>query len=244
MVKRLDLTRKRFGKLIVIECAGINKDGRALWLCICDCNKEITTLGKSLVNGSTKSCGCITTAKDLTNQKFNRLTVIERTGSNKYKQALWRCKCDCGNEKIVVSYSLIQGTTVSCGCYGKEQRINAHKKPYCEAAFNVILEKYKRRAKEYKREFSLSESEFRMLTQSKCHYCGKVPSQIVINKFENGNYIYNGIDRVNSTKGYTIDNVVPCCAQCNRLKSDYNKTEFYGWIEAIYKNLHLDKYQV
>lgn len=57
-------------------------------------------------------------AKDLTGQKFGRLTAIKRVGSrNGY--ALWECKCDCGNTKITTSTKLVQGVTTSCGCYAK-----------------------------------------------------------------------------------------------------------------------------
>ena len=40
---------------------------------------------------------------DLTGQRFGNLTVIERRGSDKYKNALWLCKCDCGNEVLIKS---------------------------------------------------------------------------------------------------------------------------------------------
>lgn len=55
--------------------------------------------------------------KDLTSMKFNRLTVIERAGSTKNKKALWKCRCDCGNELLVIGSHLINGNTHSCGCY-------------------------------------------------------------------------------------------------------------------------------
>lgn len=55
-----DLTNQKLGKLTVIERNGSNKYGRALWLCNCDCGtKNITILGKYLLNGDTQSCGCI-----------------------------------------------------------------------------------------------------------------------------------------------------------------------------------------
>lgn len=38
---------------------------------------------------------------DLTGMKFNRLTVIERTKNSKDGKAMWKCACDCGNERIV-----------------------------------------------------------------------------------------------------------------------------------------------
>lgn len=64
--------------------------------------------------------------KDLTNQKFDRLTVIKRVedyvstkdSSNKYVQ--WLCKCDCGNEVVALGTSLRSGSTKSCGCLSKE----------------------------------------------------------------------------------------------------------------------------
>lgn len=53
---------------------------------------------------------------DLTGQKFGRLIVLERYGSNKKNVALWKCQCDCGNVKIVRSDMLRNGHTKSCGC--------------------------------------------------------------------------------------------------------------------------------
>ncbi len=55
---------------------------------------------------------------DRTGQVFGKLTVLEQAGRNKLKKVLWRCKCECGNELIVVSGSLVTGNTTSCGCEG------------------------------------------------------------------------------------------------------------------------------
>jgi hypothetical protein len=58
--------------------------------------------------------------KDLTGQKFSRLTVIAR-GPNKGDEARWHCKCDCGKEVLVMRCSLARGATQSCGCMMKER---------------------------------------------------------------------------------------------------------------------------
>jgi len=58
---------------------------------------------------------------DLTGQRFGRLTVIE-FAYIKNKKTYWRCKCDCGGEKITQYYSLKVGYTKSCGCLQKEKR--------------------------------------------------------------------------------------------------------------------------
>lgn len=59
--------------------------------------------------------------KDLTGYRVGRLTVIERKGSDKNKKALWLCRCECGNEKIISSNRLLnKKPTLSCGCLAKE----------------------------------------------------------------------------------------------------------------------------
>ncbi|CAK7030495.1 MAG: hypothetical protein ENTA_03295 [Enterocloster clostridioformis] len=59
--------------------------------------------------------------KNLQGQRFGRLTVIEYAGKDKNCRALWKCKCDCGNETTVSSLLLLQNKTQSCGCLHTEQ---------------------------------------------------------------------------------------------------------------------------
>ena len=56
---------------------------------------------------------------DLTGKKFNRLTVIRRA-YDKDKHPAWLCKCDCGNETVVLGTYLKNGKIKSCGCFRKE----------------------------------------------------------------------------------------------------------------------------
>lgn len=63
---------------------------------------------------------------DITGNKYGRLTVIEKVKRNGVTH--WRCKCDCGNEAIVVNAHLVSGYTQSCGClrsdFCKSDKIN------------------------------------------------------------------------------------------------------------------------
>jgi len=56
---RPNLIGRKFGRLLVIDNAGHNRWKAAQWLCKCDCGTEKTVLGSNLVNGVTKSCGCL-----------------------------------------------------------------------------------------------------------------------------------------------------------------------------------------
>lgn len=59
-------------------------------------------------------------ARNLLNQKFGRITVIEKAGVDKYRNILWRCLCECGNITIVRGTYLINHRTRSCGCLHRE----------------------------------------------------------------------------------------------------------------------------
>ena len=60
---------------------------------------------------------------DLTGQRFGRLVVISLNEevSKQKKCSYWNCKCDCGNETIVLGKYLRKGRTQSCGCYKNEK---------------------------------------------------------------------------------------------------------------------------
>ena len=59
---------------------------------------------------------------DITNQKFGKITALYDTGIRKNRQALWHCKCDCGNECDILGSSLRSGHTTSCGCKRYESK--------------------------------------------------------------------------------------------------------------------------
>jgi len=58
---------------------------------------------------------------DLTGKRFGRFVVLSRAKNNKEGRTMWRCLCDCGNERIVLGKSLRNGHTASCGCLNKER---------------------------------------------------------------------------------------------------------------------------
>lgn len=70
--------------------------------------------------------------------------------------------------------------------------------------------------------FGISFDEFLYLLSQSCHYCG-TPS-------DNGKM---GIDRKDNTKGYVLENSLPCCYLCNRAKGDKPYEEFILWVVRL-----------
>ena len=59
--------------------------------------------------------------RNLVGLKVGRLSVIDRAGSSSKGRALWRCRCECGSEKVVLGTNLVGGRSTSCGCLTKER---------------------------------------------------------------------------------------------------------------------------
>lgn len=127
-----NLVGQKFSHLTVLELTEKRIRGYAVYKCLCDCGNITEAVSHDLINEHKKSCGCSkgeSFRSDLTNQRFGKLIALEivkRPEEAKRKQCYWRCKCDCGNYKIVGAHNLINGGTQSCGClYSKgEEKIS------------------------------------------------------------------------------------------------------------------------
>lgn len=182
--------------------------------------------------------------RNVTGQKFGKLTVLEDNETRKDTKGRSRrylkCKCDCGNICFVEKAKLTRGLTRSCGCMQKEMREHFKeitKLEYGKASFNSTYTRYKNGAKSRNLTFELTEEEFKSIITKPCIYCGSVcESKGVHSKRVNGTFNYTGIDRVDSSKGYQVNNCVPCCKICNRMKSDMGKDEFLKHIEKMHNH--------
>jgi len=172
--------------------------------------------------------------KDRTGLRYGCLVVMHVIGKDKFgHHYLWLCRCDCGNEKVINSGSLRigpprSGASNSCGsCIPKKPAKGGN------AARNMVLGGYKGGASERGYAWELSEEEFDKLTSADCYYCGSPPSTTRRTRSGRHEFVYNGIDRVDNTLGYTPDNVVTCCYICNRAKGVTPPDDFMLWIKQL-----------
>lgn len=132
----IDETNHKYGHLLVLKREG-SKNGKAAWLCQCDCGNLKVCTGDSLRQGTTTSCGCQkvirgrivgkSNAIDITNQKFGKLTAIEPVKSTTWGGILWKCQCECGNIHYAELSNLKSGQVKSCGCLKSKGEYNIQK---------------------------------------------------------------------------------------------------------------------
>lgn len=186
--------------------------------------------------------------KDRTNDKYGRLTVISHAGKDHRGKHLWLCLCECGNEKVVVSDNLSSGKSNSCGCL-KAEFLSRKGNQYGlydnreEAILRVQYSHLKRRDKKKGFAKTMSFDVFSLLSKSPCKYCGLEYSREIEDRLNESkkqrrlsDHVLkcNGIDRIDSSKGYTVENSVSCCKYCNTAKNTMSEVDFFKWIKRVY----------
>lgn len=108
--KAIDLTGQRFGRLVVVERAGTNKSGNALWRCLCDCGNTTEVRSADLRRGATKSCGCL--SREMVSK---RATVQNTKHGCRYSKLYnsWRGMCERCNNPAHKSYTDYGGRGIS-----------------------------------------------------------------------------------------------------------------------------------
>ena len=103
-----------------------------------------------------------------------------------------------------------------------------------QSSFNKLIYGYRYGAEKRDLQYDLSEQQMFDLFKGNCYYCDVPPQNEFLRTNAKVPFIYNGIDRINSSLGYIDGNVVSCCKQCNIAKHNYSVAEFRAWAERLY----------
>lgn len=237
---------KEFGLLTITEVLPRDENRHVRVRCRCQCGRSIDMLLQGLTRGTRTDCGCVRmgmsmdkihaqallqnhhldSRRSMVGTAYGRLTVTEVFIDDTKK---CKCRCECGKELVSYIGNLKNGHTKSCGC------LMVYRHPERNVGLRKLYYRYTFRDRHYHgREMSLTLEEFRRLTSSDCHYCGRSPGAAIKSRSKHSEYTFNGLDRVDSSKGYESDNVVPCCEICNTMKMDMGVEAFREHVRRIY----------
>jgi hypothetical protein len=208
---------------------------------------------KTFVAKYIKDSNCSRTNKEaasirfagIVGSKYGKLTAIKDLGSRIYgksNRTFFLFSCDCGSQVKLPLKQVVSMRTRSCGCLPYEDRINSTNR--------YVYKSIKSNAKSRRLNFEISYDDFLSISSKECFYCGQIDKR---NKWSYVGYsskssfiesvtnrelydsMINGLDRLDSSLGYTMDNVVSCCGTCNRAKMDLKLDDFLSHIKKIYK---------
>lgn len=174
---------------------------------------------------------------DLTGQSFGYWKVIEQAPRRDNKTR-WLCECTtCGARQSLRSTTLRASTYARCFGTHRGRRPNAQpsplRKPEGWAAGTEMFNHYRAAAARRGFTFSLTREQFNAITARDCHYCGAPPSNRHSRRHFNGVFVYSGIDRKDSARGYEPGNCLPCCSVCNIMKQDVPYEDFLAHMHLI-----------
>lgn len=173
---------------------------------------------------------------DYTGMKFHHLTCIRPTDRKYNTRVLWEMECDCAAKNIVITAPLYakQGNPTSCGCTGLGGQWEM-----TSANYRYLDYKADDKLRHQLTEDFISLDDFYLMSQQVCHYCGVEPyleyNAPASDTFKEGQkgFIYNGLDRMDRSKGHVYGNVVPCCFPCNLMKMKLGYSAFLERVEKI-----------
>lgn len=221
----------KFGKWTVLEQSTTDKNNKRRFPCKCDCGRTAEVVAGNLVAGVSRSCGFCArkngSYQQLTDQQ--KMEIVNRYLSNESSKSL-------GDEFNISSGTVLNfvkraGHTVRS--IAQHNALMVTRRTPGLAAKNAKFKYYKAQAKFRGYPFELNKGQFIEATSQNCHYCNGQPSNEA--KAASGSYLYNGLDRIDPSKGYTVTNIVPCCIICNRAKSDMTINQFDDWIDRLIK---------
>lgn len=197
---------------------------------ICDIiNVSITTLLKFCKNNSIILDTNFIKSEDIADREFGRLIAIRRVKNDRFGKSYWLCKCQCGKEKEIAKASLIRGLTLSCGCYQIEKAYRG-----CGDVSGMYWKTTRNGAARRNIEFNITVEDMwnQFLKQEgKCIYTGL---QLTLTKrYNRCRNQTASIDRIDSSKGYTKDNIQWVHKDINRMKQEYEEEYFIKMCQLV-----------
>jgi 5-methylcytosine-specific restriction endonuclease McrA len=187
-------------------------------------------------------------AIDMTGKTYGSWKILE-IGPLKGKIRYWKAVClDCNKQFEVHGPNVRLGLSercVDCGikvCTKQKIGKTKSKKSTKQLAEHYLMRSMKSSARNREKQWELSKDEFLNLIYKNCTYCGALPNttsnptkgmSLAKSRDQDCFITYNGIDRVDSSKGYILGNVVTCCEHCNKAKLDRTSSEFLAWAERL-----------
>jgi hypothetical protein len=175
---------------------------------------------------------------------FTILEVIPSEKPGKHSRGKVKCAI-CDGIKEMYSFNIRR--RYSCGCSqrdistwkSKGPKNMPWKLPHGEASKNDLYSSYRSSAKKRGLNFDIDLEYFSENVIKSCHYCGDFLTSVKKSQSKTGgDFYYTGIDRVDSSKGYSEDNCVPCCKTCNIMKWELSTENFTTHILKISSHLN------
>jgi hypothetical protein len=176
---------------------------------------------------------------DITNKPFGKLIALEFSHLTKSRHAVWKCKCECGNDTLAETRQLRNGTRVSCGC---EQYKVGSNSPTWKGYGDLSLthfNKIKADAKKRNIKFNVTLKFLWDLFEKQSRKCVISGEDITLRSKVHTSDGTASLDRIDSNVGYVENNVQWVHKDVNFMKSNLTMNRFLEVVKKIHTNFKL-----
>ncbi len=182
-------------------------------------------------------------------EAFKPQKLLAFLGKDRHGNQMWQLQCGtCEQVRDVKCNSAKRAAKLCTRCNGRQLRKQSAKlwkagnhSPKGQVGLNLLWGNYKAGAKARGHTWSLTKEQFAQITSRNCEYCGCPPKMAVYcrskdiseERREKSKYVYSGVDRQDSSVGYTPDNCVAACKNCNLGKQGLSVEEFLTWVRDV-----------
>lgn len=166
-------------------------------------------------------------------KKFNALTYVSVSHIGKHSDTFCKWKCDCGKEIVARTYDVIKGRKKSCDCYIYRRKENHHKWSGFGDVPGSYWNQLVNNARSRKIKVTMTIKEAWNQFQKQKGICALTGLHLTFPKYAVGTDGTASLDRIDSSKGYTVDNIRWVHKMVNYIKRDLNDSEFIDWCNKV-----------
>jgi len=208
---RIEMVGNTYNEWTVLEES--HKKGKIVYYkCRCSCGEEYVVDGRNIRQGGSKRC--TKCALNLTHKKNTGVPLTEERKRNISEAHKGKKLTEEHIAKLSVPRDDLCDQELLAIDPTRMEKENGLRISY-------KINQMKQKATSRGITWELNKIDVAKLITQPCHYSGHSPNP------------YNGLDRVDSSKGYSIDNVVPCCHACNCAKNSMSTEQFIEWANQL-----------
>ena len=178
---------------------------------------------------------------EMIGKQFNYLTVIEQAPkpeNSTQRSLFYKCRCECGKESIVNGTKLRNGSTKSCGCHKAKNVLPRFASDHPQWTgykdiYGTYYSSIKANAKYRKIPFTITIEDMWEQWEKQNGKCNLTGVELVIKNITSAKKANASIDRIDSSLGYTKDNIQFVHRTINYMKQQYDQNDFIGWCKKV-----------
>jgi hypothetical protein len=172
---------------------------------------------------------------NLRGKTYNHLLIKEEVGKDPLGRTLGLCKCSCGKLRILPISRVVAGHYKSCGCLRKRSREQSPTFKGCGQITGTLWNQIRVGASRRHHSFNITLEQMWKLFLKQKRKCALSGLELKFGTRFYGEETTASLDRIDSTKGYDMDNVQWVHKDINWMKQDFSQSEFIDYCKRVVK---------